>query len=679
MNVLKAIRRSIGLTQAVALILASLVIGLGLSAVQLRYMLSEQNRYAAETSRRVLTLAEGPAASAAWTLDAALAHHVVKSVMAINGVERAVILDDTGSILAKAESESPARSRFTTWLAETFIGNGTRGRRELFIPIDGSTRKVGALSVQFAPASIAERLVSLAASTIAASVIEALLIGIILLWLSSYLVTTPLRRVAKCIGEVDPDRPEAMVLPVPRIHKENELGHLLHRTNEMLTRLTNTQQQFRNLATRDSLTNLPNRSLITETLVSAILRANRSGTSVAALFLDLDNFKDINDSLGHDVGDELLVAVACELRDTVRANDLVGRLGGDEFLIVLEGIHDKAEVEGTVERIVQALPTPMVLGGREVGVAISVGIAMFPADAEDARTLMRHADLAMYRAKEFGGSCWQFYSKEMSDRFESRHSMASALVRALDRNEFSLVYQPKVTARDRTLAGCEALLRWHHEGALLSGDEFIPLAEETGAIDEIGYWVLEQVCRQIAVWTSRYGPTSVSINVSARQLLEDDFSDRVLDAAHRHSIDPSLLELEITETILIKDIDRNIGLLGQLKQHGVKISIDDFGIGYSSLSYLARLPIHSVKIDRSFVSGSLRSEAILRLVIAMTKALELTTVAEGVESEYQSDWLTAEDCKILQGNFISRPLDARVFEDRFLAPRLEQLPHQSAV
>lgn len=280
--------------------------------------------------------------------------------------------------------------------------------------------------------------------------------------------------------------------------------------------------------------------------------------------------------------------------------------------------------------------------------------------------LMRHADLAMYNAKGSGGSRWDFFAKEMSERTESRLRLESALNHALDRNELSLLFQPKIAARGGHLAGCEALLRWRHDGESIAAGRFIGIAEDTGIIVDIGNWVLQQACSRIRHWTRQFGPTSIAVNVSARQLRERDFVPNVLATIERYEIDPHLLEVEITETVLIDELDRNFALLEQLREVGITVSIDDFGTGYSSLSYLTRLPVDALKIDQSFVSGSQRSDAILNMIIAMAKALNLKTVAEGVETEAQRNWLFAEGCDMLQGYLISKPIPVEEFEEKFL-------------
>ena len=659
----KYLERSIGLTQAVAILCASLAIGLVLSALQLIYTFSVQRQDALHLTDELLTLAEGGATAAAWTLDARLADEVIDSMVALADVRAAKLVDENGSVLAQAEQLSSNYGVFVDWFETVFASLPLQGSRHLNVSAGGASREVGTLFIVLDSARIAERFIVLAVVVVIAGLIQALGVGLVLLWLSSWLVTSPLRRAAAAIAAVDPAQAEKMTLEVPATHQHNEIGHLLRHANEAFGRLASAQRQLRELASHDTLTKLPNRAMITQRLEHALELAKRGGGQVAVLFLDLDRFKNINDSLGHDAGDELLVSVARRLTAVLRSSDSVGRLGGDEFLIVLEDVQNADTVSKTVRRLSAALSRPLSLAGHEVSTAGSIGIAVYPDDGADAGVLMRHADLAMYNAKHGGGAQWHFFAREMSEQVAVRLRIENDLGQALERRELFLLYQPKIAAASGALAGCEALLRWRRGDELIAAAEFISVAEDAGLIVPIGYWVLEQVCRQILTWGRA---TPVAINVSARQLREQDFVSRVLAVIDHHQIDPRLLELEITETVLIGDVERNISVLRQLQGRGVTISIDDFGTGYSSLSYLASLPINALKIDRSFVSGSQCSGIILHAIVAMAKALRLKTVAEGVETQDQYRRLVAEECDLLQGYAISEPVSAEGFAQRFL-------------
>lgn len=654
--------------QAVAVLVVITIIGLSISAVQLRYALGEQRQDAVDLTNDILTLAEGGATTAAWTLDNRLANDVVYSIVALHGVSYAELADEHGTVLARAERAAPERGVFSNWFADTFIFEAATANTELTVAAANNPRVVGNLSVKLDVAHLAESFLGHAVTTVALTLIQAFLVGLLLLWLSSKLVTDPLKRVAQRIAEVDPHKPDQGAMTVPAFHRANELGYLIGHTNKMLERLAQSQTQLRRLATRDSLTGLPNRAVVNEALENALSRAARNKTLVAVVFLDIDRFKFINDSLGHDLGDELLKAAAKKLTDTVRAKDFVGRLGGDEFLIILEDVRDPAEVRQTLDRISESLSESYKLSDHHVRAPGSLGISLFPNDSDDPGVLMRQADLAMYKAKESGGATWRFFSKDMSDIVESRQRLEVALDGALARNEFELLFQPKFWVRSGELAGCEALLRWRHNGELMSASQFISVAEDTGIILKIGDWVLEEVCAQIEEWNDRYFPVPIAINVSAIQLRGAGFVARVMKMLNRYHLEPRLLELEITETVLMGSLSPDFEMLDKLRRRGVAISVDDFGTGYSSLSYLTRLPVSSLKIDRSFVSGQRRSRVVLSTIVAMSKALGLRTIAEGVETQKQYDTLLLEGCDVLQGYLTGAPVTREEFEKLYLQP-----------
>ena len=660
------LRRSIGLTQTVAVLLASLLVGLGLSALQIAYSLDDRRNEALAHCNEILSLAEGGATSAAWSLDPEVAQRVVDAMMQATAVNSASLADERGVVLASAERANEPAGPLVRAFARQFLSDPLAASRELSVKLDQELRAVGTLHVALSTETVAQTVLALAHSTLLVTVLIALCVGLLLLVLSTRLVTSPLRRVARQMTDLDPEHPRDMVLEVPPAHRDNELGELVNRANTMLARLADNQEELLLLATRDALTGLANRELISERMRKAIAAARRRDHRLAVLYLDLDRFKTINDSLGHDVGDRLLYAVANILLDNVRAGDSIGRLGGDEFVILLEEIAGPDEASQTAERLVSALSGPISAGTREVRCTASIGISVFPDDGDDAVKLVRHADLAMYRAKQSGGCRWQFFAREMSERVDARLRMELALANALDNGELSLSFQPTVAAGSDKLTGCEALLRWHHDGQLLDANDFVHVAEDTGLILPIGAWVLEAACEQIAHWQQQGYRVPVAVNVSARQLAEAGFVETVMGTVRRHEIDPSLLSLEITETVLMVDPMRSRGDLEQLARMGVGVSVDDFGTGYSSLAYLAKLPVRSLKIDRSFVAAGEESRAILETIVAMAKALGLHTIGEGVENETEKALLRSIGCDELQGYFIGLPVAHDLFERNHL-------------
>jgi len=416
------------------------------------------------------------------------------------------------------------------------------------------------------------------------------------------------------------------------------------------------------LATHDPLTGLPNRTLIVDRVEQMLARSRRQHTPVAAVFVDLDNFKLINDTLGHAAGDELLRGVAARLKGVLRETDALGRLGGDEFVVIAEDISLGAGPELIAERLSEALAEPFALaeGKSRVQVWASLGVASATAGISP-EDLLRNADIAMYRAKWEGKNRYVVFESEMQGEVQSRLELEMDLREALGKDQFHLVYQPIFDLADMTPTGLEALIRWSHpRRGEVQPEDFIPLLEETGLINEIGKWVLDEACAQTARWVAEGHGLGVAVNVSARQLDSDAFVAHVAEALSVNALDPAMLTLEVTETTLMRNVDDTARRLTHIRALGVRIAIDDFGTGYSSLAHVQRFPVDALKIDRSFITGlqhSHEGEAIIRTLVQLGKALSIETVAEGIEQQVELSQLKHECCDSGQGFLFARPLD----------------------
>jgi diguanylate cyclase (GGDEF)-like protein/PAS domain S-box-containing protein len=428
------------------------------------------------------------------------------------------------------------------------------------------------------------------------------------------------------------------------------------------------------LATRDALTDLPNRMLLNDRVEQAIVNAHRNFESFALLFIDLDRFKNINDSLGHHVGDQMLKQVAERLLHCVRERDTVARPGGDEFVVAIYDLKNSQDAGHIAHKILHALSQPFAIENNVLNTSCSIGISTYPSDGEDVPTLMRNADTAMYHAKEKGRNNYQFFSAELNRRAVERLQMENELRRAIEREEFILYYQPQVDLKSGAIVGLEALLRWRHSSrGLVHPAKFISLAEETGLIVRLGEWVLDAACRQIKTWNSaRYPRLTLAVNLSAGQLTNNKgFAKTVSAILQEHQVSPEQLEFEMTESMLLANVEETTQTLKKLGDLGTRITIDDFGTGYSSLSYLKRLPIDKVKIDRSFVRDIVADSddaAIVSAIIAMAHNLKLSVIAEGVESRDQVDSLRKLGCDGYQGHYFSKPLPGEYLEAKFLRP-----------
>jgi len=467
-------------------------------------------------------------------------------------------------------------------------------------------------------------------------------------------------------GEIYPE-----LLTITAIHDDDgELTHYASLFSD-ITDLKEREEKIKHLAYFDPLTGLPNRRLLDDRLTMAIAHAHRSNSTLAVMFLDLDRFKRINDSLGHGVGDELLKVISQRLQGAVREDDTVARMGGDEFILIASENNDAEGAVTTAHRIIDALQIPVVIDGNELVVTCSIGISLFPSDGTDSETLLQNADTAMYRSKDLGRNSYQLYSPAMNASSLEHLVMESGMRRALENEEFELYYQPLNDTHSHELKGAEVLLRWKHpEMGYIAPSDFIPLAEETNLIIPIGEWALRNACRQLKSWHDQgHTEMRLAINISVCQFQADDFLEVAYGIITDEKVDPDYLTFELTESMLMDDALDSIRRLNAIRKMGIHISLDDFGTGYSSLAYLKRFPINTLKIDRMFIhdmSHTNSDEAIVSAVITLAHSMGLKVVAEGVEKKCQLDYLKSEGCDLIQGYYFGQPVSA----DNFAASHL---------
>ncbi|WP_431067658.1 putative bifunctional diguanylate cyclase/phosphodiesterase [Methylotuvimicrobium sp.] len=415
------------------------------------------------------------------------------------------------------------------------------------------------------------------------------------------------------------------------------------------------------MAYHDKLTGLPNRDLFYDRLNTAILQAKRHQVEIAVLFIDLDHFKYINDTFGHTSGDIVLQQVAARLTMCLRETDTLARMGGDEFTVVLQDFDNRGDVETTAQRILKSLSAPLILENQELYISASIGISFFPEDGGNPALLMKHADTAMYSAKNSGRKCLHFFRSSMEGYSLKRIEMEQQLRQGLERNEFKLYYQPQINLESGRIIGAEALIRWQHpEKGLLPPSQFIAIAEDTGLIEPIGEWVLREAWSQRQGWhRSGWEDFRIAVNLSAHQFNRTSLVKTIADVLCRSDIDPAILELELTETVAMQDVGKTLNILNELKKFGVQLSIDDFGTGYSSLLYLRQFPIDRLKIDRTFVANIAHNPneaAIVVAIIAMAHSMGLEVIAEGVETKGQLSFLKMHGCNEAQGYLMGKPM-----------------------
>ncbi len=559
-------------------------------------------------------------------------------------------------------------------------------------------RQIATLRVHASHAAIEQRLRERALQVLLTQAVQTFLVALFILLLVHYMVTRHLVALAGLLADYDVRAPQGPFrLPRPPRAGRDEIDQVVSALEDLRGNLERAYSELSeanaelerdiqarrraeataaHLAHHDALTDLPNRRLLFDRLGQELSMAERSHSHGALLFIDLDHFKTVNDTRGHLLGDTILLEAALRLRGSVREGDLVARLGGDEFVVVLAALGQTADAAArralqVAETLRAAMGQPIRVGEHSHHLSASIGVVLFPSDGADIETLLKHADIAMYHAKAEGRDCTRYFRPELHAVIEERHELETALRQSLRDTGLHLAFQPLFDARGQVL-GAEVLVRWQRpDRGPVSPTQFIPICEESGLIVELGYWVLQQTATQLAGWTAnglmqgRY----LSVNISPRQFRQADFVERTLQILAAAGVPPEQLVLEITEGVVMGDVEATIERINALRRHGLRFYIDDFGTGYSSMAYLKQLPVDGLKIDQSFVRDLAEDDndaAIVEAVLAIGQRFRLTVVAEGVETEAQRDFLVSRGCTALQGFLLGRPVDAAMFEARFL-------------
>ncbi|TWU63966.1 D-glycero-D-manno-heptose 7-phosphate kinase [Shewanella algae] len=665
--------KSLTWKQTNLVVFTALFFAVAIFIIEILIVVTTERQSLISSQQELLDSVEQPAANAVWALDDNLARQTLEGVMKVDHVGSAKITLDDNSLFVNLGSSRPEPSDTFGDISLKLFGDLKQISRPLQRPFyfEGAQKEqlIGTLTINYDTRELTQSLISQLQFSFAATLARALFLTLVLSIVFHRFLTQPIARISEAIDKIDPESPDENMLPVSANHKDDELGLVTSKFNQILKQFSQTQSKLRKMATRDPLTGLPNRTLLLETIAVTIQRARVHRRNFSLLFIDLDRFKNVNDSLGHAVGDQFLARIARILERVVGDKGTVARLGGDEFVILADEIQSPTQAADFVDKLLVQLNTPVQLNEHAIHPAASIGISIYPEDGLSAEDLIRHADIAMYSAKAAGSNQWAFFKQQMTERAAVRLRTEASLHDAIRNNEFLLHFQPKVNIETGELMGCEALIRWQKDGRLISPMSFIPVAEETGIIIPIGRWVIEQSCRVLRRWQKRYNfSTPIAVNVASQQFADASLVPDIKQMALRYQIKPELLEVEITETSLMNDIELAISKLEQLKSAGFGIAVDDFGTGYSSLSYLRHLPITTMKIDRCFVTDLPHESAIASTILMLGRQLDLKIVAEGIENEQQLEWLKQNHCAIGQGFYFSQPLSLEEFEAKYIIP-----------
>lgn len=649
----------------------ALISGILLSTMQIildaRRVSGELDDQAAQT----MALIKDAATQAVFSIDNELAQQVVEGLFEQSAVRFANITHPDGESLAnKMRALQQPYFRPAT---DLIFGAERTYSSPLIRSADPETT-YGYLEINYDTANVAARWLERASLTFVSGIARAVILGLVLYLVYHLLLTRPLLRIIHSLTEVNPDHPDDKLLALPRTHERDELGLWVNATNNLLVAIAENQQKHREaedkvtrLSRYDNLTGLPSRETLLGFLNSAIEEDRRNKQILSVFCCGIDDFKSANDQHGYQTGDKILRVVADRLSEQREGSHLIaGRLGSDQFVVIEQHLRDDYQAAATAEWLLQVFSRPIRVDERQVFITGTIGIALFPSDGSEADKLLQRAEQTMTLAKSAGRNQFQFYVASVDLQIRERKKLEQDLALALPEGQFHLVYQPQVHLESQRIIGAEALLRWDHpERGLVPPDEFIPLAELNGTIVEIGQWVLEQACWRAALWAAKGNPIRIAVNLSAVQLKQKNIVEEVLETLKRHAIPPGRLELEVTETSFMENLEDAIAKLKQLRDAGINIAVDDFGTGYSSLTYLKRMPVQHLKIDKQFIHDLLGNEDDTRIantIIDLGKSLNLSVIAEGVETEEQEFYLRQRGCQLAQGYYFSKPLLPEDFE-----------------
>lgn len=622
-------------------------------------------------AQQTMALVQDASTQAVFSIDADLAQQVVDGLFAQESVHLAKITHPDGESLGFRTR--PLQIMPFRPLTDAIFDAKRKYRTELTREADPDS-VYGFLEVHYDTGPVANTWLERATVTFGSGIAMAVILGMVLFVVFHLLLTRPLLRIVNSVKQVDPDHPDDNLIQLPQGHKDDELGLWVNATNNLLVAIGDSQTRHREaedrvnrLARYDQLTGLPSRDTFMDLLQADIEEAQRQNSVLSLICCGIDDFKSINEQCGFRIGDLILQTVADRLTQNLTGNRFTfARLGSDQFVIVEKGLRDGFQAADTGDRILGCISKPMVFDNQTISVTLTLGIALFPGDADKGDRLLQSAEQTMTLAKENGHNYFQFFVASVDQEIRKRKHLEKDLSAALTLDQFHLVYQPQINLTTHRIIGAEALIRWEHpERGLVPPDDFIPVAEMNGRIVEIGQWVLDQACAQASRWARDGMPLRIAINLSAVQLRQESIVDDILDTLRRHKIPAGRLELEVTETSFMTNLEEAVKKLKRLHAAGISIAVDDFGTGYSSLTYLKRMPVQHLKIDKQFIQDLLLNEEDTRIantIIDLGKSLNLTVIAEGVETAEQEYYLAQRGCQLGQGYFFSKPLKPREFE-----------------